>query len=95
MDVGSTFVAIVAIGSFTGIVAMWLDKRSSTRERQLDTERQLVEQRLQIQEQRLLELERHNDQLEQELTWHRRLAEARVESSRESLPSAETARAGR
>jgi hypothetical protein len=76
MDPGSTLVWLGGIGAVTGIVAMLIDKRAGARDRQLEVERQLNEQRLALQEQRLIELERHTAQLEQELAWHRKLADA-------------------
>jgi hypothetical protein len=76
MDFGTMMVLLASIGSITGIVAMVIDKRAGTRDKQLAAERILGEQRLELQAQRIAELERHNDQLEAELAWHRRLAEA-------------------
>jgi len=82
MDLGSVIVVLASIGSVTGIVAMLIDKRFGGRDKRLEAERLLIEQQLAMQAQRLIELERHNDQLEQALAWHRRLAEAQGEPAR-------------
>jgi hypothetical protein len=82
MEFGTMMVLLAGIGSVTGIVAMVIDKRASARDKQFSVERVLAEQRLELQAQRIAELERHNDQLEAEIAWHRRLAEAKGDPAR-------------
>jgi hypothetical protein len=82
MEFGEVVVALAVIGSVSGLAAMLIDKLFGGRDKRLEAERMVLEQRLAAQEQRLAELERHNDQLEQALVWHRRLAESQGEPSR-------------
>jgi hypothetical protein len=79
MNLGEVIVILATIGSVTGIAAMLIDKFGGRGDKKLEAERLMMQQRLAFQEQRLAELERHNEQLEQALVWHRRLAEAQTE----------------
>lgn len=75
MDLGTALVALTGIGCATGVVCMVIDKLSGRRLRELEAAGQLAEERLALQRQRIADLELHNRQLQQQLDWHRRLAE--------------------
>ncbi len=75
MDLGTALVALTGIGCATGVVCMIIDKLSGRRLRELEAARQLAEERLALQQQRIADLEVHNRQLRQQLDWHTRLAQ--------------------
>ena len=90
MDIGTALVALTGIGCATGVVCMLIDKLSGRRLRAIETAKELTEERLVLQQQRVADLELHNRQLQQQLDWHTRLAQG---SAPASLPTAAPAEA--
>ena len=78
MEPGIAFVALTAIGCGTGIVITFIDKVFGTRDKQRlqATQQQLtIPQERARQEMRLVELSRHNEQLQKQVEWHGKMLE--------------------
>jgi hypothetical protein len=73
-------VALTAIGCGTGIVITFIDKVFGTREKQrLQAAQQqltIAQERSRQQEMRLIELSRHNEQLQKQVEWHGKMLES-------------------
>ena len=74
MNVFELLALIAVSGCVTGVVLVERILAAGRRARQ--QELWLAEQRIQEQQLRIAELERHNDELRQQLDWHRKLLEA-------------------
>jgi hypothetical protein len=69
------FLALLAVtGCITGVI--FVDRFLGPARRAAEHNLRLAEQRIQEQQLRIAELERHNGELREQLEWHRKLLEA-------------------
>ncbi|MGH2371423.1 MAG: hypothetical protein ACRDI2_24890, partial [Chloroflexota bacterium] len=71
-----SIVVLTGIGCFTAIILTVVDKVFDKKRQAKEAELRLARERAQLQELRIVEISRQNEQLRKQLEWHTKLLEA-------------------
>jgi hypothetical protein len=84
---------LAVIGAPTSVFLLWIDKVYDKKRRSLEFELQLQQERIQLRDRRILEIERDNEKLRKEIDWYRQLEGSQV-TTPSALPSVNDAGMG-